>query len=118
MGLKQKRKDRHLTQAQVAEIFGLKRQTYQNYENGKTEPSLEIAGKMARFFDCSIGDLFDLQETAIPLSKEEKRLIALFADLNDDGKATLIGYAEGLLQSDQYRKKEMSDHPVSDVAIA
>ena len=65
---------------------------------------------MARFFDCSIGDLFDLQETAIPLSKEEKRLIALFADLNDDGNADYYENLKKVQEKCDYISRQQNIH--------
>lgn len=113
MGLKQKRKALKLTQADMAEKFGLTRQTYQNYENGKTEPTLDLAGQFALFFNCSIADLFDLPEVSVPLTESEKVLLAAFGDLNEMGRAKLIEYAKDLLASKRYEKREVSDHTVS-----
>lgn len=113
MGLKQKRKALKLTQADMAEKFGLTRQTYQNYENGKTEPTLDLAGQFALFFNCSIADLFDLPEVSVPLTESEKVLLAAFGDLNEMGRTKLIEYAKDLLASKRYEKKEVSDHTVS-----
>lgn len=110
MSLKQKRKALKLTQADMADKFGLTRQTYQNYENGKTEPTLDLAGKLAVFFGCSIADLFDLPEATVPLSEDEKRLIAAFADLNEIGRTKLLEYASDLIASKRYEKKKVSDH--------
>lgn len=119
MSLKQKRKALKLTQADMAEKFGLTRQTYQNYENGKTEPTLEVAGKFAVFFKCSIGDLFDLPEVSkIPLSENEKSLLSTYADLNEEGRAKLLEYADDLMQSGKYVKSEVSDYPVQQAESA
>lgn len=118
MSLKQKRKALNLTQADMAEKFGLTRQTYQNYENGKTEPTLDLAGKFAVFFNCSIADLFDLPETKVPLSESEKTLLSLFADLNEVGKRKLIELADDLVASGKYQKKEVPDYSVPDTAAA
>lgn len=118
MSLKQKRKAIKLTQEDMAKKFGLTRQTYQNYENGKTEPTLELAGKLAVFFSCSIADLFDLPEATMPLSDAEKTILSIYSDLNEDGKAKLLEYADDLLKSGKYEKKEMQNITVQDIKSA
>lgn len=111
MSLKQKRKALRLTQADMAEKFGLTRQTYQNYENGKTEPTLDMAGQFALFFKCSIGDLFDLPEPSVmPLAEKEKALLSVYSDLNEEGRSRLLEYADDLLKSGKYVKNEMQNN--------
>lgn len=48
-------------------------------------------------------------------TEEEETLLDIYRNLSENGKARLLGYAEGLSDKE---KKEVSDHPVSDVAIA
>lgn len=61
MGLKEKRKERKIKQADMAAMFNIGYRTYQNYESGKTYPTMEQAAQLARYFNCTIGELFDLQ---------------------------------------------------------
>jgi DNA-binding XRE family transcriptional regulator len=58
IGLKEHRKELGLTQAEVAQHLGLKRQTYHNYEKGKREPSIETMKLMSKFFGKSLEELF------------------------------------------------------------
>lgn len=102
----------------MAKKFGLTRQTYQNYENGKTEPTLDLAGQFALFFHCSIADLFDLPEASSPLTEDEKMLISTYGDLNREGRAKLIEYAKDLLASGRYAKSEVQDYPLRDLEEA
>lgn len=50
-----------MTQKEAANVFGLKYRTYQNYELGNTSPDMDTAAEFARYFKCTIGDLFDLE---------------------------------------------------------
>lgn len=52
--LSQLRKKQGLTQKQAATIFELSYYGYQRYEYGDSEPSLNVAAKMADFFDVSL----------------------------------------------------------------
>ncbi len=47
-----------LTQESLAERLGVTRQTVLAIEKGKYDPSLDLAFKIARFFDTAIEDIF------------------------------------------------------------
>jgi putative transcriptional regulator len=49
---------RDLTQEALAKEIGVTRQTVIAIEKGKYNPSLELAFKIARYFDTSIEDIF------------------------------------------------------------
>ncbi len=52
--LKYLRKKRGYTQAEVAEKVGIKRTTYNSYENSKTVPPYDIVEKLADLYDVTI----------------------------------------------------------------
>jgi putative transcriptional regulator len=54
----------HLTQAQFAELLGVSRQTVISLENGKYNPSLELALKISTALNCHIEDIFELAENS------------------------------------------------------
>ena len=116
MSLKEMRIKAGLKQPEAAAIFGLKYRTYQNYENGVTSPSMDTAAQFARFFNCSIGELFDLEEGAKRnVSPLEKQLLLLCSQLNHEGMRRLIDIADDMVESRKYEKKEAENHPVPDV---
>ena len=47
-----------MTQAYLAELVGLTRQTIIAIEQGRYSPSLEVAFRMARVFDVGVEDAF------------------------------------------------------------
>jgi putative transcriptional regulator len=49
---------RDLTQEDLANEIGVTRQTVIAIEKGKYNPSLELAFKLARFFEVSLEDIF------------------------------------------------------------
>lgn len=51
-----------LTQETLAEKLGITRQTIIAIEKGKYDPSLELAFKIAKFFDVKIEDIFIYEE--------------------------------------------------------
>ena len=52
------RKQRRLSQEELAQAVGVSRQTITSLEVGKYTASLPLAFKLARYFGCSIEDLF------------------------------------------------------------
>ncbi len=56
--LKILRAERDWSQAQLAEALDVSRQTINAIETGKYDPSLPLAFKMAKLFECSIEDIF------------------------------------------------------------
>lgn len=51
-----------LTQEKLAEKVNVTRQTINAIERGKYDPSLELAFKLADYFDCRIEDIFNPEE--------------------------------------------------------
>lgn len=56
--IKRLRKNKGLKQQELAEILGIKRNTYSDWENGKTEPRFDNLVKLADLFDVSLDWLF------------------------------------------------------------
>jgi putative transcriptional regulator len=55
------RAKRRITQDDLAAKLGVSRQTLSAIENNKYFPSLELALKMAKVFECSVEELFSLE---------------------------------------------------------
>ncbi|MBR6791975.1 MAG: helix-turn-helix transcriptional regulator [Ruminococcus sp.] len=56
------RKERKITQQELADALGVTRQTIISLENGKYKASLVLAHKTAQFFKLSIEDVFIFEE--------------------------------------------------------
>ena len=56
--LKELRKNKGLKQQEIAELLGIKRNTYSDWENGKTEPSFENLIKLADLLEVTLDWLF------------------------------------------------------------
>ncbi len=53
-----------MTQAELAELIGVTRQTVVAIEGDKYAPSLEVAFRIAAVFDVPIGEVFDYDPEA------------------------------------------------------
>ena len=60
--LRELRKERKLTQDDLAKALGVSRQTITAIENDKYNPTLELALKLARFIDIPVEKLFILED--------------------------------------------------------
>ena len=56
--LKVLRAEQDLTQAQLADLLDVSRQTVNAIETGKFDPSLPLAFKIARLFNLTVEDIF------------------------------------------------------------
>jgi hypothetical protein len=60
--LEQIRKDRGITQEELANILEVSRQTVNSLENGRYNPSIVLAFKIAKVFDLQIEEIFIYEE--------------------------------------------------------
>ena len=56
------RKEKKLSQGDLAEIVGVTRQTITSIETGRYIASLPLAYKIAKYFDLKTEDVFELEE--------------------------------------------------------
>jgi len=56
--LEELRKEKRITQAELASILEVSRQTISSLENGRYNPSVILAFKIAEYFEMSIEDIF------------------------------------------------------------
>nr|WP_283205579.1 helix-turn-helix transcriptional regulator [Garciella nitratireducens] len=56
------RKERGITQEELADALEVSRQTISSLENGRYNPSIILAFKIARFFKLSIEEIFIYEE--------------------------------------------------------
>ncbi len=61
--IKVERAKKNITQAQLAEMTQVSRQTINAIELGKYNPSTVLALKMASIFETSVNEIFELEDT-------------------------------------------------------
>ena len=60
--LRVQRAIKNITQAELAELISVSRQTINTIESGKYVPSTVLALKMAKVFGVPVEEIFDLEE--------------------------------------------------------
>ena len=62
--IEQIRKERGILQDEFAKALGVSRQTISSLENGRYNPSILLAYKIAKYFGMTIEDVFIFEEEA------------------------------------------------------
>ncbi len=60
--LEELRKARGIRQEELADALGVSRQTIGSLENGRYNPSILLAFRLARYFEMTIEDIFIYEE--------------------------------------------------------
>ena len=85
MELVKLRKDKKMTQEEIAKELNMTQSTYQHYENGRAEPSIDTLCKLADYYhvtlDYIVGRKFVLDIGY--LSDEQKEIVRLIQKLDD-----------------------------------
>ena len=89
--LKELRKEKGITQNKLAHDINLARSTISMYENGLSEPNLEILIQLSKYFNVSTDCLLGLDNS---MSQEP-----LFALLNEENRNKINSLAESLLKA-------------------
>lgn len=84
--LKELREAKGLTLDDIENITGIKRGTFNNYENGKTEPKLDTWGKLAVFFDVPVSYLMGITKDKDDYEIEVKKYFDTKWDYFDLGQ--------------------------------
>lgn len=96
------------TQQDIADKLGIHRSTYTYYENGKTEPNLDIVKKLTEIYNIPADDIImnnksrseivadtkltlaPARKSKAPLTNVENELIEKFRDLNTEEREGLL----------------------------
>lgn len=90
--LRELRKEKQLTQEQLAERFGVTSRSVSRWETGSNMPDLSILVELADFYDIDIRDIIDGERKGEDMNKEEKEKerLQLVADYAETEKNTLL----------------------------
>ena len=105
--MKERREELGITRTQLAEMIGVTKGAVGNYETDANSPKASIMYKVFTALQCDANYLYQ-DEMKEPESKmlpvEERSLLKLFRQLNDEGQEKLTDYADDLVQSGKYIK--------------
>lgn len=107
------RKDKELTQEQLAEVLGVSPQIVSRWENGISQPSLELLPTIAAYFETSVDTLLGI---ATPVKKQK---VLCFQFRDEKSQNTINEYLEGgwTIKELQTHHLDEGQHPEGVVVI-
>lgn len=87
--LKDLRKEKNLTQEQLAERFQISRRTVSRWETGSNLPDLDILIEMADYYDVDLRELLDGERKSEKMNKELEETVLKVADYSNEEKQKL-----------------------------
>ena len=88
--LKEIRKEKELTQEQLAEKFNVSRRTVSRWETGSNLPDLDILIEMSDFYDVELRELLDGERKSGKMDKELKETVLKVAEFTNEEKKKII----------------------------
>ena len=95
------RKDKQLTQEQIAEIFGVSPQAISRWENAASYPDITLLPNIASYFETTVDDLLGVKKTV------KKQKIIYFQFRWQESADAINNYLD-----DGWVIKEMHTHPL------
>ena len=87
--LKLKRKEKNLTQADMANLFSISQTAYSKWERGVFEPDFKTLKKIANYFDVSVDYLLD-NEKSTPLCDEVLEINKAMEKVNQEDRQRMV----------------------------
>jgi len=88
--LRELRKEKELTQEQLAEKFGVSSRSVSRWENGNTMPELGILVELADYYEVDIKEIIDGERKSEIMKKEEKETLQKVADYAKAEKKSVV----------------------------
>lgn len=84
--IKELRKEKKLTQEELAEKFSVARRTVSRWETGSNMPDLDILIEMADFYDVDLREILDGERKSEKMDKELKETVLKVAEYSNEEK--------------------------------
>lgn len=120
MEMKKLRKNRRLTQQNVADFLQIPLRTYANYETGSRKPTPEMLCKLADFFDVTVDEL--LGRTSSPELFDDARtsinpIIEMYNQLTPHQQELIIERMQGFIDGNLERQNIERERSAQNSAI-
>ena len=110
--LRDLRKERHLTQIELARQIGIQQSDLSRMEKGEYRVSLDNLFKILSVFDVSIKDFFkessDENENRRPLSHEDMQTLHLLRQLSGEGRREVMEFLEFKVRREQQDRRAIA----------
>ncbi len=111
--LRELRKERALTQAELARQIGIQQSDLSRMEKGEYRVSLDNLFKILGVFDLDLADFFgDQQEKTElkqqPLSRQDMKILHLLRELSPEGRAEVQEFLEFKLRKERQGRRSLT----------
>lgn len=87
--IKDLRKEKNLTQEQLAEKFNVTRRTVSRWETGSNMPDLDVLIEISEYYDVDLRELLDGERKSEKMNKELEETVLKVADYSNEEKQKL-----------------------------
>ncbi|MCR4814998.1 MAG: helix-turn-helix domain-containing protein [Lachnospiraceae bacterium] len=84
--LKELRKEKNITQEQLAEEMGVSRRTVSRWETGSNMPDMDILIDISDFYEVDLREILDGERKSEQMEKEIKDTVLKVAEYENEGK--------------------------------
>jgi len=111
--LRRLRKERELTQAELARQIGIQQSDLSRMEKGEYRVSLDNLFKILGVFDLDLADFFgerqaETEEDRLPLSREDMKILHLMRELSPEGRAEVQEFLEFKLRKQRQERRSLA----------
>lgn len=105
--IKELRKEKNITQNQLATAIGVSRSSVAMWETNNTQPDFDLIKKLADYFGVSIDYILGYeikpteQKENLELTSQEKVVIEKLKKLSNNNLQKVLGYIDGLLSAQE-----------------
>ena len=101
------REFRSLSQIELGALIGVSNSRISNCEQGINRPDADVLGLLCRALNVSADEILETHTQSVSLLSAEKRHIENLRALNAEGQEKVLEYADDLLYSGKYIKRDM-----------
>lgn len=94
--LKELRKEKGLTQEQLAEQFNISRRSVSRWETGKNMPDISLLVEIAEFYDTSIPEIINGERKSEKMNEEVKEVAETMSNYAGAEKESIVKNIRGL----------------------
>ena len=88
--LRELRREKNLSQEQLAEQFNVSSRSVSRWENGNTMPDISVLIELADFYDIEIRELLSGERKSESMNKDMKETLVMVADYTNEEKTKIV----------------------------